>query len=166
MLKKLCNYVLPKIAKNNLTNLFLLNFVFWGSNYTVFFKFIAAILSKSRRKILDCQLNSLLEIQLVWFGWADLLGFRSKTCSIDHMLTEIQYQRLLDTRIYKKGYSILGCFGQSGLEKTKIQTAISILLLRSVFNVFMAKKSNKKNILAYALNKKLHSIKVRIFVLG
>ena len=49
-----------------------------GSNYTVIIKFIDAILSKSRRMIIDCQLNSLLEncleTQLVGFTSADVLG--------------------------------------------------------------------------------------------
>ena len=39
----------------------------------------------------------------------------------------------------KNGYSTLGCVGQSGLQRKKIQAAISMLLLRSVFYVFKAK---------------------------
>ena len=48
--------------------------VIFGSNYTVFIKFVNAILPKSRRTIIDYQLNSLLEnclnTELVVFGWA------------------------------------------------------------------------------------------------
>ena len=54
-------------------NIFFKFFVaIFGSNYTVFIKFVHAILPKSRRRIVDYQLNSLLEnclnTQLVGFG--------------------------------------------------------------------------------------------------
>ena len=52
------------------------------SNYTVFIKFVGAILSKSRKMIIDCRLNSLLEkcleTQLVKFRWPDVLGLTLK----------------------------------------------------------------------------------------
>ena len=64
--------VLPKIAQF-CENIFFKFFVaILKSNYTDFIKFIYAILPKSRRTIIDCQLNSLLEnclkTQLVGFG--------------------------------------------------------------------------------------------------
>ena len=64
----------------------------------------------------------------------------------------VQDKRLLDTRIYKRGIQFLAVLGSQYCREKKIQTAISMLLLRSVFNVFMAKKMIK-NIVAYALNK-------------
>ena len=70
--------LLPKIAKKKFKNIFSQIWVILGSNYTVFIKFIGSILSKSRRMIIDCQLNSLLDnclkTQLVGFRWADVLG--------------------------------------------------------------------------------------------
>ena len=67
-------------CKKELKNLFSQTWVILGSNQTVFIKFIGSILSKRRRMIIDCQLNSLLEnclkTQLVGFRWADVLGFR------------------------------------------------------------------------------------------
>ena len=73
--KKLCK--LTKIVKI-CTNIFFKFFVaIFGSNSAVFIKSIHAILPKSRRMIIDYQLNSLLEnclkTQLVGFGWADVL---------------------------------------------------------------------------------------------
>ena len=53
--------LLPKIAKRNLKNLFL---HILENNCTVFIKFVGAILPKSRKTILDCQLNSLLSRKL------------------------------------------------------------------------------------------------------
>ena len=54
-------------------------FAIFASNSTDFIKIVHAILPKSRRMILDYQLNSLLEnclkTQLVGFGCADVLGF-------------------------------------------------------------------------------------------
>ena len=38
-------------------------------------------------------------------------------------------------------YAILGCFGLSGSQRKKIQSAISMLLLSSVFYVVIAKKT-------------------------
>ena len=77
--KKLMNAVkiLPKIAQicdNRFFNFF---FAILGSNYTDFIKYLFANLSKTRRMIIDCQLNSLLENclkpQLVGFRWADVV---------------------------------------------------------------------------------------------
>ena len=71
--------LLPKIATRNLKNILAQIWTILVSNYTVFIKFYYAILPKSRRMIIDYQLNSLLEnclkTQLVEFGWADVLGF-------------------------------------------------------------------------------------------
>ena len=55
-------------------------FAILGSNYTFLNKFVLAILFKSRRMILDCQLNNFLENCLktakVAFKWADVFGFK------------------------------------------------------------------------------------------
>ena len=60
-------------------NIFFKFFVaIFGSNYTVFIKFVHANLSESRRMIIDCQLSLLgncLKTQLVGFKWADVLDF-------------------------------------------------------------------------------------------
>ena len=70
--------LLPKIATKNLKNILAQIWTILVSNYTVFIKSVHAILPKSRRMIIDYQLNKLLEnclkTQLVGFGWADVLG--------------------------------------------------------------------------------------------
>ena len=71
--------LLAKIATKNLKNILAQIWTIFVSNYTVFIKFYHAILPKSRRMIIDYQLNSFLEnflkTQLVEFGWEDVLGF-------------------------------------------------------------------------------------------
>ena len=66
-------YLLTKIVQIR-ANIFFKLHIFC----TVSFKFVLAILPKSRRTIIDYQLNSLLENclkpQLVGFGLADVLG--------------------------------------------------------------------------------------------
>ena len=51
---------------------------------------------------------------------------------------KIYYQRSLDTRIHKTDIQFWAVLGIRGC-KEKIKTAISMLLLRSVFYVFLAK---------------------------
>ena len=66
-----------------------------------------------------------------------IIKFNSTFLSILSILDDPRYS----TRDHCIQDSILGCFGQSGLQRKKIQTAISMLLLRSVLFVFMARKN-------------------------
>ena len=79
--KKLMKAVelLPKIAQICDTIFFKFFIAIFASNYTVSIKFIHVIWPKSKRTILDCKLNSLLENCLktvrLGFGQIDVLGF-------------------------------------------------------------------------------------------
>ena len=64
--------LLPKIAQICENSFFKFFFAILSSNCTVFIKNFIANLSKSRRMIIDCQLNSLLENCLK----TQLVGFR------------------------------------------------------------------------------------------
>ena len=70
-----------------------------GSNYAIFIKVFVANLSKSRRMIIDCQLNSLLEnclkTQLVGFRWADVLGLKPKSWGAEYFLINIGHTYFL-----------------------------------------------------------------------
>ena len=54
---------------------------------------------------------------------------------------QIREQMCLETH-FQYEFSILGCFGQSGLQRKKIQTTINILLLRPVFFMISWTKIN------------------------
>jgi hypothetical protein len=56
----------------------------------------------------------------------------------DPLKPQIREQMCLETHFQYENL-ILACFGQSGLQRKKIQTAIIMLLLRAVFYVFMDK---------------------------
>ena len=75
-------------SKKELEKLFSQIWAILGSNYTVFIKFIGSILSKSRRTIIEYQLNSLLEnflkTQLVGDRWADVSGLRMRHHNLQH----------------------------------------------------------------------------------
>ena len=88
---KLCPY-LPKLFKSVPMYFSSCLLHFLEVNYTVFIKFVYAILPKSRRTVIDCQLNSLLgnclKNQLVGFRWADVLGL-----SLDILLDWLYFLR-------------------------------------------------------------------------
>ena len=64
------------------------------------------------------------------------------------------YYRSLNTRIYKTNYQFWAVLSSWGCREKKLQTAISMQLLRSVFYVFIVKKTFtffEKNIVVSAL---------------
>ena len=77
---------------------------------------------------------------------------------------QIQYHRSMDTRIYKTDTQFLAALGSWGRrEKKKLQTAIIMLLLRSVFLCVHGQKSFIFIFFKYCSvrTKKLHKMKVR-----
>ena len=72
----------------------------------------------------------------------DLTNWFVKKSMTDNCEPQIQYHRSLDTRIYKTDIQFWSVLGSRGCrERKKSQTAISMLLLRAVFYVFMGKRN-------------------------
>ena len=64
------------------------------------------------------------------------ISFRKRKLEcMTHVVAQIGEQMCLETN-FQYEFSFLGRFGQSGLQRKKIQTAISVLLLRPVFLCF------------------------------
>ena len=103
------------------------------------------------RFFLSKYLQLLFSLWLIWY-LIDSTNCKKKVLQAQY-ISQIREQMCLERHFQYKN-SILGRFGQSGLQRKKIQTAISMLLLRPVFFMFSWGKNNFdffKNTLASAL---------------